>query len=126
MDSYPVELDQAGHKGPFVKLCKAIGLVKRWTATMAGPELAKTLAIYALQLGPYPHARLNDASRKKQSTRMLKVTCPNPDCEAGAVNGKPYVVRLSQQAADAGMPWCPCGTVMVLDGQESEQLREAA
>src|SRR5689334_8940605 len=46
-----------GHKGEFVKLCKAIGLVAPWTATTPGAELTKTLTIYALQLGPYPHAR---------------------------------------------------------------------
>jgi hypothetical protein len=67
-----------GHKGEFVALCKKIGLVKPWTATTPGPELAATLAIYGLQLGPYPHARLNDV-RKRQSTRMLKATCPNPN-----------------------------------------------
>jgi hypothetical protein len=61
-----------------VALCKAIGLVKPWTATTPGPELAATLARYALQLGPYPHACLNDV-RKRQSTRMLKATCPNPN-----------------------------------------------
>jgi hypothetical protein len=52
---------ECGHKGEFVKLYKAIGLVKPWTATTPGRELLKTLVIYALQLGPYPHARLNDA-----------------------------------------------------------------
>jgi hypothetical protein len=69
-----------GHKGEFVALGKAIGLVKPWTAATPGAELAPTLAIYAVQLGPYPHARLNDV-RKRQTTHMLKASCPNPDCE---------------------------------------------
>jgi hypothetical protein len=116
---------EAGHKGGFVKLCKAIGLIKPWTATTPGPELAKALAIYALQLGPYPHARLNDV-HKRQTTRMLKATCPNPDCEA-LENGKPYTVRISQQTADFGCPTCPCGTEMVLaGGGHGEEEREAA
>lgn len=116
-----------GHKGEFVELCKKIGLVKPWTATTASPELAKTLAIYAYQLGPYPHARLNDI-RKRQTTRLLKATCPNPDCEIMLSNesGKPYTVRITQQWADAGMPSCPCGTLMVLDGASDEAFREAA
>ena len=32
-------------------LCKIIGLVQPWTATTPGPELAATLAIYALSVG---------------------------------------------------------------------------
>lgn len=116
---------EEGHKGQFVKLCKAIGLVKPWTATTPGPELAKTLAIYAVQLGPYPHARLNDV-RKRQTTRMLKATCPDANCEYLANNGKPYAVRISQQTADFGCPTCPCGAEMELDSAGGESLREAA
>ena len=94
---------EAGHKGEFVTWCKRIGLVKPWTATTPGPELAATLAIYALQLGPYLHARLNDV-RKRQSTRMLKATCPNPDCEirVSTDSDKPYTIRITQQWAGAG------------------------
>ena len=116
-----------GHKGEFVALCKAIGLVKPWTATTPGPELAATLAIYAAQLGPYPHTRLNDV-RKRQTTRMLKATCPNPDCEIrlNVEGNKPYTVRITQQWADAGMPSCPCGTLMELGGAGDDALREAA
>ena len=116
-----------GHKGEFVTLCKKIGLVKPWTATTPSPELAATLAIYALQLGPYPHARLNDV-RKRQSTRMLKATCPNPNCEVrlNVAGNKPYTVRITQQWADAGMPSCPCGTLMKLDGASDDSLHEAA
>jgi hypothetical protein len=33
---------------------------------------------------------------------------------------KPYTVRLTQQWADAGMPSCPCGTLMVLAGAGDE------
>jgi hypothetical protein len=81
-----------------------------------------TLDIYAKQLGEYPHARLNDNLRKKQTTRMLKASCPNPAC-AVRNEAKPYTVRLSQQWADAGMPSCPCGAVMELEstGEEEEQ-----
>jgi hypothetical protein len=59
---------------------------------------------------------------------MLKATCPNPDCEirASTDSDKPYTVRLTQQWADAGMPSCPCGTLMELDGASEDPLREAA
>jgi len=43
-----------GHKGEFVALCKKIGLVKPWTATTPGPELAATLAI---TLSSWDHIR---------------------------------------------------------------------
>jgi hypothetical protein len=78
-------------------------------------------------LGPYPHARLNDV-RKRQSTRMLKATCPNPDCaiRLNVAGNKPYTVRITQRLADAGMPSCPCGTLMELDGVSDGSLHEAA
>lgn len=119
--------NECGHRGEFVKLCSKIGLVKPWTATTPGPELARTLATYGWQLGPYPHARLNDP-RKRQATRMLKATCTNPNCALLIEsNGeKPYTVRISQQWADAGMPSCPCGTVMKLAGTSDYSLSEAA
>ena len=55
---------------------------------------------------------------------MLKATCPSPDCELRA--DKPYTVRIAQQWADAGMPSCPCGTVMKLAGSSDYSLSEAA
>jgi len=114
-----------GHKGEFVDMCKKIGLVKPWTKSTPSPELAATLAIYALQLGPYPHARLNDV-RKRQTTRMLKATCPDANCEIRATveGNKPYAVRLTQQWADAGMPSCPCGALMELDGANDDPIRD--
>jgi len=75
----------------------------------------------------YPHALLNDV-RKRQPTRMLKATCPNPDCAIrfNVEGNKPYTVRITQQWADAGMPSCPCGTLMKLDGASDDSLHEAA
>jgi hypothetical protein len=58
--------------------------------------------------------------------------CPNRQLASGLpyrlnVEGnKPYTVRITQQWADAGMPSCPCGTLMVLDSASDEALREAA
>lgn len=118
---------EQGHQGEFVKLCKAIGLQKPWTATTPGPQLAKTLAIFALQLGPYPHARLNDTHRKKQGVRLLKAICPNLECPILIKLGKPLSGRFSQEMADLGLPVCSCcATQMELTGHASESLREAA
>lgn len=95
---------EAGHKGPFRALAKALGLVGKMTATEAGPELAQRLHAITEAIGPYPHAVLDwNAGRKKQGTRMLKVVCE--DCAA--------IVRMTRQTIDsAGLPTCGCGGTM--------------
>lgn len=93
---------RSGHKGAFRRLATAIGLTGRMTATVAGPELAARLHALAEELGPYPHAALDASMRKKQSTRMLKVVCP--DCG--------YAVRTTNKWLEIGVPTCPCGTEM--------------
>jgi hypothetical protein len=95
---------QNGHKGPFAKMAKAIGLTGAMTATVAGDDLKATLSgLVADRLGDYPHAALVTAAGKagepKQGTRMLKVQCP----ETG------YIVRTTAKWLDAyGEPKCPC------------------
>lgn len=94
------------HSGPFRKLAKRLGLEGKMTATVAGPELAKSLGVLADQLGPYPHASIDYSAIKKQSTRMRKATCP--DCG--------YVIRGARQWFEKGLPTCVCG------GQFEEQV----
>jgi len=66
-----------GHKKPFADFAKQVGLVKPWTATTAGEELGKTLALIVEVLGPYPHSALADiGAGKKQTTRMRLYQCP--------------------------------------------------
>jgi hypothetical protein len=91
-----------GHKGPFRKLARRLGLEGKMTATVAGPELAKSLGVLASQLGDYPHASLDYSKVKKQGTRMLKVQCP--DCG--------YAVRTTAKWLEVGVPKCCCGSVM--------------
>jgi hypothetical protein len=91
-----------GHKGAFVKIAKSIGFKAPWTSTPATPELIGRLNGLLVNLGPYPHAAIDKSGRKKQSTRMLKVVCP----ECG------YTVRTTQQWIDTGLPTCVCGTEM--------------
>jgi len=66
-----------------------------------GSVLWEKLAAIADSLGPYPHAKL-DREVKTQSTRLLKVECP--DCG--------YVVRVTRKWLDVGLPTCCCGTEM--------------
>ncbi len=95
--------NDAGHRGPFRKLAKAIGLEGKMTATVAGEELATKLLALTGNLGPYPHAELSKSSRIKQGTRMLKLMC-----ECG------YTVRTTQKWIDVGLPTCCCGQEMEL------------
>lgn len=91
-----------GHKGRFRVVATQLGLTGKMTATVAGPELAGRLHDLAQQLGAYPHAKLDKLARAKQTTRMLKLACP--DCG--------YGVRTTQKWIEVGLPRCPCGTDM--------------
>jgi hypothetical protein len=93
---------QNGHKGPFRRIALALGLAGKMTATHAGPELVARLNALCAKVGPYPHASLDASQLKKQSTRMLKVECP--DCG--------YTVRTSALWIEVGLPTCPCGSEM--------------
>lgn len=92
-----------GHKGEFKKCMHAIGLEGKPTATHAGETLKARLNDVASMLGKYPHGALHGINVKKQSTRLLKIECP----ECG------YVARITQKWADVGMPTCPCGSEFV-------------
>lgn len=95
-----------GHKAPFKRVALALGLTGKMTATVAGPELAQRLHALAEDIGAYPHAKLDRLARAKQTTRMLKLACP----ECG------YIVRTTRQWLDRGLPTCACGAEFVEDG----------
>jgi hypothetical protein len=95
------EHPDAGHGPLFRKLAKAIGLTGPMRATVAGPHLERRAAIIIGQLGEeYPHAGLDlEATGKKQSTRLIKLQCPECD----------YTIRTTRQWIATGVPTCPCG-----------------
>lgn len=95
-----------GHGPAFRRAAKACGLAGKPTATIVedGSELAQTVADWWETLGAYPHAAVNTSSRKKQTTRMLKVEC--------LADG--YTVRMTRKWLDEmGAPSCPCGEIML-------------
>lgn len=99
--------NKCGHKGPFIKCAKVIGLTGKWTATVAGPELKGKIDALLKTLPPYPHAAINLGMSpiKKQSTRLLKATC---DCG--------YTVRITRKWVDeVGAPHCPVHGEMELE-----------
>lgn len=92
----------AGHRAPFKKVAELAGLTGKMTATVATPYLTAIIGVWMGHLGAYPHATLTMGNRKKQSTRMLKASCP---CG--------YTVRVTSKWAIEGAPYC--GVCVVTD-----------
>ena len=93
-----------GHKAPFVKACKLLGLEGKPTATVAGPLFVANVKPILKAVGKYPHKRMDPAqAEKKQTTRMLKVVCMT-----SVEDGDAYIVRMSAKALEIGVPTCPC------------------
>jgi len=100
-----------GHKAPYARIARAVGLEGPMRSTTTGPQLAERLNALIAQLGPYPHATLDRSGRKKQGTRMLKLVCP----KCG------YTVRTTEKWLTQGVPTCPCGEEMEgPDGPDEE------
>jgi len=97
--------DGTGHKALFKKAMKALGLEGKATATHAGEELKVRLNNICEGLGVYPHAALSLADVKKQTTRMIKMTCE----ECG------YVARTTAKWIDVGLPTCVCGGAFTVE-----------
>lgn len=91
-----------GHKAPFARFCKSVGLEGKPTATHANEKLIGQLQEVATNLGQYPHAALQ-VTGKKQGTRLLAVRCTQCEC----------VVRMTAKWLDeVGAPICGCGAPM--------------
>lgn len=90
---------EAKHKKLFKQCAIAVGLEGKMTATHAGEKLTEQLRKISAKLGPYPHAELNPTkTEKKQTTRLIKVSCPECD----------YVARVTRVHLDEkGAPICP-------------------
>lgn len=111
---------RAGHRKPFSRAAKAIGLEKPWTATKPGDDLTERLQEVAKELGPYPHDRLAGMecefkNPKKQSTRLLKAICP----ECG------YTVRVTKTWIEQGLPVCSlCKVEFICPDLEEDEEEE--
>lgn len=96
----------AKHGKVFKACATAIGLEGKMTATHAGEDLLVKLVAIAEKLGPYPHAELNPTYVKKQTTRLIKVECPECD----------YVARVTRVHLDEkGAPICPACKVQFIE-----------
>jgi len=74
---HAVDDNKSGHGAGFRKICMAVGLNgnSKMIYACAGDELKQTIAEIVKDIGLYPHSELQIHKRKRQSTRMLKVSC---------------------------------------------------
>lgn len=105
---------ESKHGGHFARVARALGLEGKMTATVVGDALTTVLKDILAELGDYPHIKLNLGNVKKQTTRMLKVTCEDDECPYTDANGGKYTIRLTQKWIEIGLPACPCGTEMTV------------
>lgn len=98
-----------GHNKVFKQCATSVGLEGKMTATTTGEKFDNLFSDVIKELPDYPHGSIilsdND---KKQTTRMLKLTCEN---ETG------LILRMSKGAYDKfGSPLCGCCNIpMVLN-----------
>lgn len=90
-----------GHGPAFKKCAVLIGFMPPMRSTPASDGLKRQLTKVIKTLGKYPHSKLNLAKGpvKKQTTRMIKMTCQS--CE--------YIARASlSKIIECGPVICPC------------------
>lgn len=102
--------DDAKHGKLFGKPARAVGLEGKLTATYAGEELEGLIKAWVETRGQYPAKGLLKSlgAEKKQTTRMLKVSCCREHEE--------YVVRMSRAQFERAAPICGiCGEDMEVE-----------
>lgn len=109
----------AGHGKEFREIALKVGLTGKMTATVATDELKKKIASWVRKVGEYPHSKFDvSKGKKKQTTRMLKVSCysDNEFCGNGI-----YKARMSRSLIENfGCPVCPnCGYQMDTEDAQS-------
>jgi predicted SprT family Zn-dependent metalloprotease len=86
--------DVQPHGKEFRKIALAVGLTGKMTATTESPELKIQIEKWVSEIGKYPHSKVNFETRKKQTTRLLKLECEHCGfiCRAssGAINNFGY------------------------------------
>jgi hypothetical protein len=99
------------HGAKFGAACQQVGLTtvaSSWKATKGDSTFDGRYQAILAGLGAYPHAKLTMNTKPKQATRLLKACCPS--CG--------YTIRLTSKWAAKGLPTCPCGDQITLDGAD--------
>jgi hypothetical protein len=104
---HAIEGIAAGHGAPFKRTALAIGLTGKMTATIAGDAFKQSVAPIITDLGDYPHAAVDLTKRKKQKTRMVKMSC----------SACGYIARTSRANIEKhGAALCPCNHAPMVEG----------
>ena len=88
---------QHNHGKEFKKMALKLGLEGPMRSASAGKELRAKLSELAMQLGPYPHGRLQVHHRKIITSPRPRAKCP--DCG--------YTVPMLKRFLEFGPPICP-------------------
>lgn len=88
-----------GHKAPFKRAADAMALGGKPTATIRTEEFDAYMLPVIQKVGSYPHRALVAEKGSKQTTRLVKLECP--DCG--------YIVRTTAKWIETGLPSCSCG-----------------
>ena len=113
----------SGHKGPFLRTFREIGMAGKATEVGVGDELKAILSEVAEVLGKYPHGKLSKGGAagtpvapKRDTNRQLLVLC-EPGVTEGLDKKEIYKVRTTQKWLDeVGFPICPCHGVEMVAG----------
>ena len=111
---------EAGHGAAFKQLATELGLTGKMTATEATDELREVLEDMVRRgLGPYPHSALQKYV-PKQTTRQIKVRCPEPHGVTKKGEPEYYMTRMSRKWIDywidrLGYVACQCGEKMIVE-----------
>lgn len=76
-----------------------------WKSLTGTEYLWETCGADLEGLGPYPHAEIQAGTKKVQTTRMLKLTCP----QCG------YIVRTTARWLSTGVPTCHDGAQFTVE-----------
>lgn len=103
--AHAVDDCKSGHRGNFVKICKAVGLTKdKPTRASAGAALMHVIEQISRELGPCPFTALNYTPRvRKASAPTHKLECPQ--CQ--------FTCRTSEGNVVMSLPTCACGTKLI-------------
>ncbi len=116
------DLDSTGkkHNGVFKAMAERLGLDCQekdkkvgWGNTVLGSEGRKFLESINFNRSLFELFRLPPEQKEKQTTRMVKLECPNDECK--------YIIRTTQGNVAKGVPTCHCGEVFVAEVKEEEE-----
>ncbi len=81
--------------------------------TVLGSEGKKFLESINFDRSLFELFRLPPEQKEKQTTRMVKLECPNEECK--------YIIRTTKGNVEKGVPTCHCGEVFVAEVKEEEE-----